>query len=71
MIYNITDSRKSIQHEHGILLSILHNDEAAHKKSFSQKAIKMTRLAADIDIRSFSLLCIAHWQSGWPTAPKV
>ena len=49
MVYNITDSRKSIQHEHGILLSILHNDEAAHKKSFSQKAIKMTRLAADID----------------------
>ena len=33
--------------------------------------IKMARLAADIDTRSFSLLCIAHWYSGWPTAPKV
>ena len=31
----------------------------------------MARLAADIDTRSFSLLCIAHWQSGRPTAPKV
>ena len=26
--------------------------------------IKMARLAADIDTRSFSLLCIAHWYSG-------